>query len=51
MNRAGHLAEAEAMLNLANQLVQGPERVAAAEMVWGATVHALSAADPHTKRR
>ena len=46
MNRAGHLAEAEAMLNLANQLAQGPERAAAAEMVWGATVHALSAADP-----
>ena len=46
MNRAGHLAEAEAMLNLANQLTPGPERAAAAEMVWGATVHALSAADP-----
>ena len=47
MNRAGHLAEAEPMLNLVNQLTQDPgQRTAAAEMVWGATVHALSAADP-----
>ena len=47
MNRAGHLAEAEAMLKLVAQLTPDPDqRAAAAEMVWGATVHALSAADP-----
>ena len=47
MNRAGHLAEAEAMLKLVPQLSQDPgHRAVAAEMVWGATVHALSAADP-----
>ena len=47
MNRAGHLAEAEAMLKLVTQLSPDPDqRAAAAEMVWGATVHALSAADP-----
>lgn len=47
MNRVGHLAEAEAMLKLVAQLSQDPDqRAAAAEMVWGATVHALSAADP-----
>ena len=47
MNRAGHLAEAETMLKLVAQLTQDPDqRAAAAEMVWGATVHALSAADP-----
>ena len=47
MNRAGHLAEAEAMLKLVTHLSQDPDqRAAAAEMVWGATVHALSAADP-----
>ena len=47
MNRAGHLAEAETMLKLVAQLTLDPDqRAAAAEMVWGATVHALSAADP-----
>ena len=47
MNRAGHLAESEAMMKLVSQLSQDPDqRAAAAEMVWGATVHALSAADP-----
>lgn len=47
MNRAGHLAEAEAMLNLVTQLSLDPDqRATAAEAVWGATVHALSAADP-----
>ena len=47
MNRAGHLAKAEAMLKLVARLSQDPDhQAAAAEMVWGATVHALSAADP-----
>ena len=47
MNRTDHLATAEAMLSLSAKLAQDPDqRAAAAEMVWGATVHALSAADP-----
>ena len=47
MNRADHLKTAETMLKLVDQLEQDiDQRAAAAEMVWGATVHALSAADP-----
>ena len=47
MNRAEHLKTAEAMLKLVDQLIPHPaQQPAAAEMVWGATVHALSAADP-----
>ena len=47
MNRADHLSRAEALLRLVAQLAQdADQQAAAAEMVWGATVHALSAADP-----
>ena len=47
MNRADHLETAEAMLRLVDQLMPDPAQpAAAAEMVWGATVHALSAVDP-----
>ena len=47
MNRVDHLAESEIMIELAPRLAQNPDyRTVAAEIVWGATVHALSAADP-----
>ena len=51
MNRAEHLATAEAMLRLVAQLMRGTltQRAAVAEMVWGATVHALSAARPFAR--
>lgn len=47
MTRAEHLEKAEILMELANRLRNEPGRGdAAGEMVWGATVHAMSAADP-----
>ncbi len=47
MIRAAHLARAQYLTRLAARLNTEPEsRDAAGEIIWGATVHAVSAADP-----
>ena len=47
MTRTEHLEKAEELMELATRLHNEPGRNdAAGEMIWGATVHAMSAADP-----
>ena len=47
MTRSEHLQKAESLIELANRLRSEPGRGdAAGEIIWGATVHAMSAADP-----
>ena len=47
MTRTEHLEKAERLMELAARLHNEPGRNdAAGEIVWGATVHAMSAADP-----
>ena len=46
MDRQRHLNEARNLFNLAIAIQSQGQRIAAAELTWGATVHAVSAADP-----
>ena len=46
MDRQRHLNEARNLFNLAIAIQTQGQRLAAGELIWGATVHAVSAADP-----
>ena len=46
MNRQQHLDAARSLLNRGIRLASSNETIAAGELLWGATVNAVSAADP-----
>ena len=46
MDRQRHLNEARNLISLASATQARGQRLIASELVWGATVHAVSAADP-----
>lgn len=51
MNRQQHLDAARSLLNRGVQLASRNESLAAGELLWGATVNAISAADPDHQRQ